>query len=409
MHSIPDPTRVRFTGPLSRYASGLAEELTLLGYAATSATVQVQLAAHLSRWLASENLASQDLTGPVIEQFLAARRASHTNLCSLRALTPVLDYLRRQGAAPVAVVAEPSSPIEAVLAQYRQWLRQERDLSVPVTQAYSHWVTPFVEHRIDAQGQLRFADLNANDVAGFVSASLPMMTRKTAQMTACALRSFLRFLHDQQMVEVEFADAIPAVLHRRLSGLPQPLAPAQVDALLAVCDRRTSVGRRDYAVITVFHRLGLRRAEVAGLRLEDLDWQAGTLLIHGKGDRVDRLPLPIDVGEAMVEYLHHARPRSASRAVFLRARAPFTEMAPASVSCIVGRAAQRAGLGTIHAHRLRHTTASRTLNAGASLEEVAHLLRHASASTTAIYAKTDHTRLAQLARPWPTQPGVGGQ
>jgi len=282
-------------------------------------------------------------------------------------------------------------------------------LSVPVTEAYSHWVAPFVNHRTDAGGQLRLAELTANDVAGFVSASLPMMTRKTAQMTACALRSFLRFLHEQQMVAVGLADAIPAVLHRRLSGLPQALTPAHVVGLLAVCDRSTSVGRRDYAVITVFHRLGLRCAEVAGLRLEDLDWQAGTLLIHGKGDRIDRLPLPIDVGEAMVDYLHHGRPRTTSRAVFVRAHAPFTGMAPSSVSCIVGRAAQRAGLGTIHAHRLRHTTASRTLNAGASLEEVAHLLRHASASTTVIYAKTDQTRLARLSRPWPTRPDVGGQ
>ncbi|MGO1385864.1 MAG: tyrosine-type recombinase/integrase [Arachnia sp.] len=406
MHSISDPTHVRFTGPLARYASGLVEELSLLGYASTSATIQVQLAAHLSRWMTSEALMPQDLTGPVIERFLAARRASHTHNYSLQALAPVLGYLRLQGVVPAALVVQPSLPSEVALAQYRRWLRQERGVSVPVTQAYSHWVTPFVKHRTGVDGQLEFAGLSANDVARFVSASLPMMTRKTAQMTACALRSFLRFLHEQQMVEVGLADAIPAVLNRRLSGLPQALTPAQVDALLAVCDTSTPVGRRDYAVITVFHRLGLRCAEVAGLRLEDLDWQAGTLLIHGKGDRVDRLPLPIDVGEAMVEYLHHGRPRSTSRAVFIRARAPFTEMAPSSVSCIVGRAAQRAGLSTIHAHRLRHTTASRTLNAGASLEEVAHLLRHASASTTVIYAKTDQTRLAQLARPWP---GVGGQ
>ena len=197
--------------------------------------------------------------------------------------------------------------------------------------------------------------------------------------------------------------------HRRLSGLPQALTPAQVDALLGACDRSGPVGRRDFAVITVLHRLGLRCAELTVLRLEDVDWQAGTLTIHGKGNRIDRLPLPIDVGQALVDYLRDGRPPTTTRTVFVRSVAPHTELAPSGVSCIVARAARRAGLGTVHAHRLRHTTASRTLNAGASLEEVAHLLRHASPATTTIYAKTDQTRLAALARPWPTGPSVGGE
>jgi site-specific recombinase XerD len=236
---------------------------------------------------------------------------------------------------------------------------------------------------------------------------LPTMTRKTAQMTACALRSFLRFLHDQQMVEVALADAVPAVAHRRLAGLPQPLTPTQVTALLDACDRSSAVGRRDFAVITMLQRLGLRCAELAGLRLEDLDWQAGTLRIRGKGSRIDLLPLPVDVGRAIVDYLCDGRPHATARTVFVKAQAPHTALDRSGVSCIVARAARRAGLGTVHAHRLRHTAASRTLNAGSSLEQVAHLLRHASPATTAIYAKTDQVRLSRLARPWPTGP-IGG-
>lgn len=408
MHSTPDPSHVAFTGPLRPFASGLAAELTELGYTATSATVQLQLAAHLSRWLESQHLGPDDLTGPVIERFLVVRRASYTNLCSLRALGPVLSYLRRQGVTPAAVAPEPSSPTEVLLARYRQYLTDERDLSRPVAQAYAHWVIPFVEDRTDAEGNLGFAELTARDVAAFLTAHLPMMTRKTAQMTACALRSFLRFLHDQQIIEAGLADAVPAVAHRRLAGLPQALSRSQVDALLEACDRSDPVGRRDFAVITILHRLGLRCAEATALRLEDVDWQAGTLTIHGKGNRIDQLPLPVDVGQALVEYLRQGRPQTTARTVFVRAVAPFTALAPSGVSCIVGRAACRAGLGKIHAHRLRHTTASRTLNAGASLEEVAHLLRHASPATTSIYAKTDQTRLAALARPWPTGPTVGG-
>jgi integrase/recombinase XerD len=406
MHSIPDPTHVRFTGPLTRFASGLAEELALLGYTTTSATAQMLLAAHLSRWLESQGMGPSDLTGPVIERFLATRRVSYTSHHSLQALAPMLGYLRREGVAPEAEVSEPSSPTEVLLTRYRRHLTDERDLTGPVARAYSHWVTPFVEDLTDAEGRMGVAELTAGEVARFLTAHLPTMTRKTAQMTACALRSFLRFLHDQKMVEIALAEAVPAVAHRRLSGLPQPLTRSEVDTLLSACDRSSPVGCRDFAVITVLHRLGLRCAELVGLGLDDVDWQAGTLIIHGKGNRIDRLPLPVDVGQALVEYLRAGRPATTARTVFVRAVAPHTQLTPSGVSCIVARAARRVGLGTVHAHRLRHTTASRTLNAGASLEEVADLLRHASPATTAIYAKTDQTRLATLARPWPT---VGGE
>ena len=173
------------------------------------------------------------------------------------------------------------------------------------------------------------------------------------------------------------------------------------DTLLDACDRSSAVGRRDVAVITLLRRLGLRCAEVAALELSDIDWRAGTLTIHGKGSRTDRMPLPVDVGEAIVEYLRHGRTSTTARTVFVRAVAPFTPLEPGSVTCIVARAARRAGLGTVHAHRLRHTAATETLNAGASLQEVAQLMRHVSVATTVIYAKTDRNRLAQIARPWP--------
>lgn len=187
-------------------------------------------------------------------------------------------------------------------------------------------------------------------------------------------------------------------------GCRGPLDQGQVLALLGACDRGTATGRRDFAVITVLHRLGVRSGEATGLRLDDVDWRAGVVTIRGKGGRTDRLPLPVDVGDAIVDYLRDGRPATTARTVFVKAVAPHTPLERSGLSCIVARAAKRAGLGTIHAHRLRHTAASRTLNAGASLEEVSQLLRHASPATTAIYAKTDLTRLATLARPWP----VGG-
>ena len=407
MHSTPNPRHVRFTGPLTPFVPGLLGELERLGYTTTSATAQMGLAAHLSRWLQSHGLGPGDLTGPVIERFLAERRTRYTGLYSLQALGPVLDYLRGRDVAPSAQEpAPPSSPIEVVLAEYREFLVDERGLSAPVADAYSHWVTPFVEDRLehgnDATGPAGFGELTGGDVSRFLTGHLPTMTRKTAQMTACAVRSFLRFLHQRQMVRVDLADAVPAVPSPRPSALPRALTPSQIDALLGACDRSSPAGCRDFAVITVLHRLGLRCAELAALRLEDVDWRAGTLTIHGKGGRIDLLPLPVDVGQALVDYLRDGRPTTTARAVFVRAVAPFTRLTPSGASCIVARAAGRAGMGTVHAHRLRHTTASRTLNAGASLEEVAHLLRHASPTTTAVYAKTDQARLSALARPWPT-------
>jgi integrase/recombinase XerD len=214
------------------------------------------------------------------------------------------------------------------------------------------------------------------------------------------------FCYVEGIVKVSLSAAIPAVMHRRQTGLPQGLTAKQVDSLLEACDRGTPTGRRDYAVIVCLHRLGLRCAEATGLALDDIDWETGTLMVHGKGDRNDRLPLPVDVGRALVDYLRHGRPDTSTRAVFVRACAPFTVMAPSSLSCVVARVARRAGLGTVHAHRLRHTAASRALNAGASLDEVAQLLRHAGTATTMVYAKTDRNRLAVLARPWPIAGGI---
>lgn len=405
VHSTHNPDRVRFVGPLAPLAGELRGEFARLGYATSSATAQLQLAAHLSRWLQAEGLGTDALTGPVIEWFLATRRRDYSSHYSMQALGPLLGYLRRAGLAPEPVPPEACSGGDRLLARFGEHLRVERGMSEPVVLAYQHWVRPFVEQVVDVE-ELDLRDLGAVDVQRFLVATLPGLSRKSAQMTACALRSFLGFCYAEGIVEVPLTGAIPAVAHRKLSGVPQDLTAGQVDSLLGACDRGTPTGRRDYAVIVCLHRLGLRCGETTGLSLDDIDWEAGTLIIHGKGGRSDRLPLPVDVGQALVDYLRHGRPDTSSRAVFVRAHAPFTAMAPSSLSCIVARAARRAGLGTVHAHRLRHTAATRALNAGASLNEVAQLLRHAGTATTMIYAKTDQRRLSGLARPWPTGGGV---
>lgn len=406
MSSKLDPDRVRFAGPLAPFASGLREELAALGYARTSAAIQLQFAAHLSRWLDGVGMGPGDLSGPVIDRFLAERRSGYTSHYSRRGLSPILGYLRRVGVAPVALPVAEVSGADVLLGEFACYLIGRRALTAPVADAYCHWVRPFTEEVLCPNGVDRLGELSAGQVNRFLAARLPGMSRKCAQMTACALRSFLRFLHAQGLVAFPLADVVPSVASWKLSGLPRGLSVAQVQALLDACDRSTAVGRRDIAVITVLRRLGLRAGEAATLALEDIDWRAGTLTIHGKGGRTDRLPLPVDVGAVVVDYLSHGRPHTSARTVFVRARAPFTGLDRGSVSCIVARAARRAGLGTVHAHRLRHTAATETLKAGASLEEVAQLMRHDSVATTVIYAKTDQNRLAQIARPWP---GTGGR
>lgn len=403
MHSVPDPSRVRFTGPVAPFAPGLVEEFASLGYTTTSATMQMQLAASLSRWLLAAGISLDALTEPVMRRFLSERRARRTSHHSLRALSPIVGYLRRVGVVPM--LAAPPVPVgagEVLLTRFAAYLAGQRALTPPVVRAYVHWVRPFAEEVLCPAGADRVALVGAGEVAAFLTARLPVMSGKSAQMTACALRSFLRFLHAEAMIETALADAVPRVAFWRLSGLPQPLTGTQVQMLLTACDGSTPVGRRDLAVITLMRRLGLRCAEVASLRLEDIDWTAGTVTVRGKGGRIDRMPLPVDAGQALVDYLQHGRPDTPARTVFVRAAAAFTPLASSSVSCIVARAARRAGLGTVHGHRLRHTAATETLNAGATLEEVAQLLRHDGVATTVVYAKTDQSRLAQLARPWPT-------
>lgn len=211
MHSIPNPARVRFTGPLAPFADGLTAELTALGYTATSATTQLQLAAHLSRWLHGRGLDTTELAGPVIMEFLADRRRDHRNLSSLQALNPTLAYLRRLGVAPPEEVPRaPGGAGEVLLARFRHYLLVERSVSVPVAEAYVRWVRPFLLAVVATDPDLRLDDLNAAQVTRFLTGHLPGLTRKSAQMSACALRAFLRFLHAEGLTPVGLAAAVPA-------------------------------------------------------------------------------------------------------------------------------------------------------------------------------------------------------
>lgn len=399
------PWGVQFCGPLTPFADGLAGELGRLGYAQTTARGHLELWAQVSRWLTKQGLEPSDFTGPEIDRFLVVRRRTHVDLVSVGGLAPGLAFLRCKGAVPTS--PEPVvTAVDVALGHFRAYLVGERSVLGLTAASYAERVRPFVQDRVRG-GVLDLGSLTAGDVSRFAAARLPGLSQSSAKSTVTALRSLLRFLHVSGVLPWSLTAAVPAVASWRLAGLPQGLDPAQLQALLSVCDPSTAVGSRDLAMMLLLSRLALRSAEVAALTVDDLDWRSGTVMVHGKGNRHELLPVPVDVGAALAAYMQDGRVAPLTgRALFVTIRAPRRALDPQSVSGVVARAAVRAGLGTVHAHRLRHTAATGVLAGGASLEEVGQLLRHASTSSTAIYAKVDHSRLVALARPWPTAGGV---
>jgi integrase len=388
-------------GPLEGHAQAFAAELARQGYTAASVAQQLRLVADLSRWLAAEELGIGDLTDVASERFLAARRAGGRRyLRSEKALKPLLGFLGGLGLTP-----PPSAPVlgpaEALLARYREYLLSERGLGVATARGYVDAVRPFVAGR-EVGATLELVGLAAADVTGFVLVACPGRSTGSAKLVVCALRSLLRFLHVEGLIPGPLAEAVPSVAGWKLAGLPRSLSPSEVRRLLAAFDRRTRSGRRDYAMAILLVRLGLRAGEVTALTLDDIDWRAGEVLIRGKGPRVERLPLPADVGEALAGYLRRGRPTTAEgRTVFVRLHAPHRALTSSAVTFAMRSGGERAGLGRLGAHQLRHTAATHMVRAGVPLPEVGQVLRHRLLLTTAIYAKVDRPGLRLVARPWP--------
>jgi integrase/recombinase XerD len=385
-------------GPLVPWTAGLAGRLETSGYAPSTVVEQMRLAGRLSRFLGQRGLAAGELSPQVVEDFFAdlhARRESRWP--TPKSLGWLVEYLREIGVAPVPLPAPPRSWEEELAGRYRRYLVDERGLARKTVIARERTAQLFLAEFRDRQLQ----DLDAGDVSRFVTRQCRSMSVRSAERLVNGLRSFLRFALVEGLIAVPLASAVPSVARWSGAGLPRGLARGQVAALLASCDRRRAAGRRDYAILVLLARLGLRAAEIAALRLDDIDWRAGEIVVRGKGRTEERLPLPCDVGEAITDYLRHGRPRRPEREVFLRAAAPLRGLAPEGISEVVRAASERAGLGSFGAHRLRHTAGTQMLRAGASLPEVAQVLRHRSVATTCIYAKVDHLALRELAMPWP--------
>ena len=308
---MSNPLRVEMSGPLSAFATGFLEDLIQRGYRPGSAAKQLQLMAHLSRWLEAHHLEPGALHRVEIERFVRERRASHLQLASTRALEPVLGYLRGLGVVPPRGSQEAPTPAGALLDRYAEYLLQQRGLKPSTVRNYCNHVRAFLADRERVAGDPGLGALDMAAINDYVLRESQRLSVSSTQALALALRSVLRFLHLEGLLDSDLATAVPSVAKCRLVSLVKAVDASFVARLLESCDRRTAVGRRDFAILTLLSRLGLRINEVAALRLEDLDWRAGELLISGKGGRQERLPLPTDIGEAIVGWLRYGRPTMA--------------------------------------------------------------------------------------------------
>jgi len=388
-------------GPhLENFAGLLAEQ----GYCRLTARNKVRLLVDLSRWLERKRIALKRLDEQQTTNFLETRWKRITRRSGDKATMSLLLRYLRQSKAILTPQPAACGAIDLIERDYEGFLLKERALTEASVDQYLPVVRRFLSHRF-GNGGLALRKLSASEVINFVQHDARSRGRRSAQLMTTVLRGFLGFLLREGRIVTNLAAAVPTIAGWRLSELPRFLEAAQVERLLHACDRRTETGKRDYAILLLLARLGLRAGEVAGLNLEDVDWNAGQLCIRGKGARIDRLPLFHDVGQAIAEYLQRGRPHCSSKRVFIQSKAPYIGFGspPSAICGIVRRALSRAGLQPRHkgAHLLRHSLATRMLGQGASLMQIGQVLRHEQPDTTEIYAKVNLHALRALAQPWP--------
>ena len=329
---------VNMSGPLVPFRAGFHEELERQGYTSLGAECQLRVMAHVSRWLASQKHEPGDLTSKRVEEFLRARRREgYTLWLSPKGVAPLLAYLRGVGAVPMPDLAPPT-PVDDFLATYRAYLLKERGIAVTSSVSYLHVARLFLNEHSDLRG-VHIEGLTAVNVVEFVSTQCRL---RNPAYIVCGLRSLLRYCHLQELTAGSLVGAVPKVASWRLASLPKTLEPTEVRILFESCDRGTTFGRRDFAILSVLARLGLRAGEVVALELGDIDWRVGDLMVRGKGPRIDRLPLPVDVGEAIADWLQQGRKSCECPNVFTRVRAPLSALTSSGVSNVVNAACRRA-------------------------------------------------------------------
>lgn len=391
----------RKAGQLTTQVEGYRAWLVERGYTPDTIRNMLKELGQVGLWLSSVGLTAAEFDEERVAAFLAARHAAgRRRVPGTRAMAPLLSYLRASG---TAVQAQPLvTPLTALVAQYRCWLVTERGLAPSTVLRYENAARRFLQEQAFNGEVFAPASLSGADVNAFLLRECVRVSAGSAKGRVAELRSVLRFLYLQGITPLRLGTAVPPVGGWRLSTLPPPaVSAADIQRLLDSCDRNTGVGLRDFAMMTLVARLGLRSIEVARLQLGDVDWRAGELVVRGKAGRYDRLPLPAEVGEALVAYLAAGRNPVGASHLFLTGRAPRGPIRADLVGDVVERACKRAGLPKVGPHRLRHALAGELLRRGAGLVAISQVLRHQDLATTALYAKVDLDSLRQVAQPWP--------
>lgn len=385
---------------LAEHVPGYHAYLLGLGYSRSAAKKHRQLVFHLSKWLERHDVAVDDLTADATEGFFCARRAHGTpNLRTPRSLGPLLAYLRGCGILAEPVSAVPTDPVGWFLDHYRRHLLEERCVAAGTAHFYAYVAGLLAAERRGDDG-LDWSALRAGEITSFATRTCAGRSLSSARQVVSALRSVLRYLAMEGLCERSLDQAVLSVAGRAPS-LPRGIGSDDVERLVAACDGTDGIELRDRAIMLLLCRLGLRGGEVIGLRLDDIDWRSGVIVVRGKGGRRDRLPLSEEVGGALAAYLV-ARPRVEDRAVFLRQSAPMRGLAEtASLRAVMERACARAGIAYVNPHRLRHTVATSMLRQGVSLNDIGQVLGHQATTVTATYARVDLVTLRAAARAWP--------
>lgn len=385
----------RKPGRMGPFIEGYRVWLAGRGYTAGTIVNMLAMAGGLGRWMDACGIAPSELNQPVITEFRGARRAAGMRCVpGAHGLDRLLEYLNDRG-----ILGEPSppaTPAEMLVESYRRWLVTDRGLAEATVVRYVKLARLFLGQR-----PAGLESLSGTDIVAFLLAESERLSTGSVKGRVGEVRSLLRFLYLQGLTPRPLAAVVPPVAGWRDTGVPKAIPAGDVQRLLDSCDRGDLTGIRDYAILILVSRLGLRSAEVARLELGDIDWRAGQIILRGKAGRQDGMPLPCDVGEALAAYLSQARPAVPLRQVFVATKAPMRAIPPGLVSDVTHRACDRAGRPRIGAHRLRHTLATEMLRRGASIVEVSQVLRHRDLATTAIYAKVDFAALRTVAQPWP--------
>ncbi|MGA2248488.1 MAG: tyrosine-type recombinase/integrase [Verrucomicrobiota bacterium] len=404
-HFFSDPKFFRRCrpGPLGPHIDGFASQLMHKGYTRYSGQGVIRIVVQLNEWLSTKGLTLQELDEHQIDAFRAYRgkrlRSHHGERGTCRLLLHTLREAHIIAEAPDETL---NNPRELLVRSYARYLVRERALSQLTIGHRLPVVREFLSQRFKSK-KLHLKSLRPGDVSRFVLRTMQDQGRDHAQLVTTTLRSFLDFLYQQGWLTKPLRAAVPKVANWRHLDLPGFLDPEQVERLLRSCDRSNIGGRRDYAILLLLARLGLRAHEVRGLTLDDIKWASGEVLIRGKGGREDRLPVPVDVGRAVAAYLKRGRPCCACRRVFVRLFAPYEGLTSPTIAAVVERALARAHISSTHkgAHLLRHSLATHMLRGGASLTQIGQVLRHQRTETTEIYARIDQQALRALAQPWP--------